>query len=998
MFKKSNIAITYCEEFEKKMERKHAFVIALLFVLVGMMFFSVDTPMVSNHQEISQSIPSPQEVKQIADEPDSSGNMLINVNDNPSFEDWSGTRADTYDWAYASTYRDCDFAYHGPGVTGNYGLLMEVESSNTHAADGLVQNQNTISSTAKVEPGISISLNWNVLLNEPYSEGANVYVEIQTWDGGSTFRNFFYLLSRNGPIMNGSIDAWFYLNDTIGDWHSLSRNITEDYIAVWGSGDLNSNQYVRLVRLHAYSYSGDAGLVRVAWDDIILTNGTYSGWVLNGNFETGTQSNWYASESSMGHIEQSTDSVHETYSMNMSSYDCTDGGANVNTYKYYNYPFSYFASAPGLMYVDIDWKYDDTDAIDSQSGRLTLTFTNQTGSFYFYLLIGTNDNTLGGWSNFTSSYVFKMPGFSNKGTWQHSRIDVYDYLNSFGITNVSLDMIEFVVQNNALGESNYLLVDNFQIITYPLGDPGFEEDWYMDSLTPFAGWEQYNGNTDNIKRTTDAYEGNYACNLTGLTGAMVGVSRQDNIIVHPNDLTSFAWRIDEIGDEGAWAIIRIRYTENNNYVNYVLGAGSSQPFSNGSNYYTFFVESFNTTGTWNLMQRNLTADYEEAFGPSSNIVIDELILRMGVSTNDGLTILFDEMHFIDGTPPIVDNVLFTPSTPMYYEDVEVTIWAHDARSGIDTLYVDYNNGTGWYGLPGIATESNYTVTIPAHAYGTTINFLVSVNDNSGVNTIDNNGGSLYSFTFGDDIDPTLAITNPTNNTDQEGLLAITADAFDAGAGVEYVTFNPDGVSAINDYSAPYSQNWNLDDESLGTHFIDVTVRDNAGQEVTKRHYITVVDTIAPTIDSPADIMIDEDDIGEFIVWDPTDVRPDHYVILEDGITVAGSDWNSSVETISYSLDDLAVGTYNYTCIVYDAAGNSVSDSLDVTVNEIVTTSTPTTDTTSTTTPGTSTQPTTTVTETTNPTPTEDQTMLLLMIGAGGIVVVLVVVVIARKRT
>ena len=49
------------------MEKKHAIVIALSFVLVGMMFFSVDMTMVSNHQEFSQSLPSPQDVTQIAD-------------------------------------------------------------------------------------------------------------------------------------------------------------------------------------------------------------------------------------------------------------------------------------------------------------------------------------------------------------------------------------------------------------------------------------------------------------------------------------------------------------------------------------------------------------------------------------------------------------------------------------------------------------------------------------------------------------------------------------------------------------------------------------------------------------------------------------------------------------------------------------------------------------------------------------------------------------------
>jgi plastocyanin len=296
----------------------------------------------------------------------------------------------------------------------------------------------------------------------------------------------------------------------------------------------------------------------------------------------------------------------------------------------------------------------------------------------------------------------------------------------------------------------------------------------------------------------------------------------------------------------------------------------------------------------------------------------------------------------------------------------------------------------------------YTATIPAQDYGLTVDFRVGVVDTGYQVTVDDNGGLYYSYTVGDDVDPTLTITNPANNTDQEGLLSITADADDAGAGVEYVTFNPDGASAINDYTAPYSQNWNLDDAALGSHFIDVTVRDNAGNEVTKRHYITVVDTIDPAIDSPDDIEIYEGDVGEFVTWDPTDGRPDHYVILEDGITVAGNDWNSTSETISYSLDGLSVGEYNYTCIVWDAVGNSVSDSVIVTVSEVITT--PTTTTEPTTTEPTTSEPTSTDTGTTDTTTTtggptgggDILTPLLLVAGIGVVGVLLVVFVVLPK--
>ncbi|TFG26383.1 hypothetical protein EU528_14495, partial [Candidatus Thorarchaeota archaeon] len=324
------------------MERKHAIVVAMSFVLVGMMFFSVDAPMVLNHQEVSQSLPSPQEVTQIADEPDSSGNMLINMNENPSFEDWTGSSPADYNGGGGSSYRNADFAYSGSGVTGNYGLLIECESSSQSSGEGYV-SQGPLSTSSLVEPGLYLTLDWNVLQNAAYDEGARVWVEVQTFDGVSKNRNFYYILSGNNAFSNGSIDAWFYLNDTIGDWHSLNRNITADYIAVWGAEDLESSQYVNYVQLQTSSYSGDPGLVQAAFDNVILTNGTYSEWIGNGDFETGTQSPWSASRSSMGYMEQSTDSTHETYSLNMSVPEYTVASGFVNLNKIFNYPASYFA-------------------------------------------------------------------------------------------------------------------------------------------------------------------------------------------------------------------------------------------------------------------------------------------------------------------------------------------------------------------------------------------------------------------------------------------------------------------------------------------------------------------------------------------------------------------------------------------------------------------------------------------------------------------------------
>ncbi|MDF1540628.1 MAG: hypothetical protein P1Q69_17150, partial [Candidatus Thorarchaeota archaeon] len=461
------------------MEREHATVIALAFVLVGLMFFSVDTSLVNQHNVEPVIHEAPENIEQLADEADSSGNMLININENPSFEDWTGSRPADYNGGGGSSYRNADFAYSGSGVTDNYGLLIECEASSTSSSEGYV-SQGPLSTSSLIEPGLSLTLDWNVLQNAAYDEGAHVWVEIQTFDGVSKHRNLYYILSGNYGFSNGSIDAWFYLNDTIGEWHSLNRDITADYIAVWGAGDLDSSMYVQYFQLQTYSYEGDPGIVQVAFDEITLTNGTYSGWIGNSNFETGTESPWSASRISMGYMEQSTDSTHETYSLNMSVPEYTVASGFVNLIKLFNYPASYFASTPGMMLLELDWKYNDTPTIPSmQYANLALTFRNESGYYYFWIYMGTyNDALLG--SNSTTVSYFKMPGFGARDTWQSSRIDLYDYLSSRGISNVSLFRLEFYLSNAAPGASVSLLLDDFQIITYPLGNPGFEEDWYMD--------------------------------------------------------------------------------------------------------------------------------------------------------------------------------------------------------------------------------------------------------------------------------------------------------------------------------------------------------------------------------------------------------------------------------------------------------------------------------------------------------------------------------------
>jgi len=103
-----------------------------------------------------------------------------------------------------------------------------------------------------------------------------------------------------------------------------------------------------------------------------------------------------------------------------------------------------------------------------------------------------------------------------------------------------------------------------------------------------------------------------------------------------------------------------------------------------------------------------------------------------------------------------------------------------------------------------------------------------------------------------------------------------------------------------------------------------------------------VDQILPTINSPVDIEYDHLSTGHSIIWTPYDASPFTYIIYLDADIVRSGAWNLTSETISISVDGLAVGLYNFTIVVSDTSGNSAIDTVLVQVVATITTTTTTT--------------------------------------------------------
>ena len=106
---------------------------------------------------------------------------------------------------------------------------------------------------------------------------------------------------------------------------------------------------------------------------------------------------------------------------------------------------------------------------------------------------------------------------------------------------------------------------------------------------------------------------------------------------------------------------------------------------------------------------------------------------------------------------------------------------------------------------------------------------------------------------------------------------------------------------------------NVDGLSVGVHQYNMTVYDGAGNFVNDTVFVTVIDTISPTISNPSNITYESGTTGNTIDWTAGDVHPDIYNITRNGTLVETNTWSNG--TISYNIDNLPVGTYEFNITV-----------------------------------------------------------------------------------
>ncbi len=153
-----------------------------------------------------------------------------------------------------------------------------------------------------------------------------------------------------------------------------------------------------------------------------------------------------------------------------------------------------------------------------------------------------------------------------------------------------------------------------------------------------------------------------------------------------------------------------------------------------------------------------------------------------------------------------------------------------------------------------------------------------------------------------------------------------------------------------------------------------------------------VDNQHPDINSPEDFDYVEGTTGNLIDWICSDLNPDTYDLYLNGVLQISDDWITGLE---YSVDGLSEGSYNFTVVFWDLAGNFVVDTVIVTVNPISITPTDTTPTPTDTTP--TDTSTSTGTQPTSPASPEPLDITFIVAIASGAVIVIMVILVIMKR-
>jgi hypothetical protein len=823
------------------------------------------------------------------------GPLLTNIMNNPSFERRSASGI-PYDYSYYGTFSGgVNSTYQGLTYSGIYASRIWGRGSSTSNA-WAYQYWWDFDDRGFVDEGLVLDFYWFVQEAGAIDQNSACYLYIEMYnESTSNWNSIYYLLNFGSMSLSNSTNQLvFRMNDTDGQWNHFGRNITEDYMD-YPAFYLDSTRRVNAI--YFYINVNTNVEIETSWviDDVSIVNGTAHEYIVNGDFEGGDMGYWQSWTYSPSEVITSTDSTHGEYSLNMS---CTAEGPSsagyAALYESKSRPWeSYFPDVNPVI-VEFDWKYIDSWNGGGSNAYFRVRSRNEAGtSHYLYYRLGDDTDGMF-WGNSSTTVNTYADEYGSRGIWHHATIDLSSLFEEVSWDDfTAYDFQFYITLGNYANASVQLLVDDFKVLTYTTGDPGFEVTAWDSGSTPLGVWPHWNGDATTNLRTTDAHSGMYAANLTVTNGQSSGIFREDFFTTMDPEMTSdFWWKTNkmEIGPSStSYSRFRLEFDFSYRLYIYTVRGMSHNP-SNSSNDVYIFPDDVNTTGVWTNLRMNLSGLADDAFGPGlynmTRVVIDAF-----AASGDNLTVIYDDIGFADAGGPLISSVSLDPTTPVFHSSTEVTATVTDTPAGVWQVELYYRvDGGSWNPVEMMDVGSPYSGTIPMVAYGSLVEYYINATDWTGQISIDDNGGSYYSFTVDDDIDPTVNFETPEHADTVSGLVVLEASADDLGSGVEFVDFFVDGEYIGEDDTAPYQVVWNSREVQNGSRVLTVFSNDFEGLWAVDTITVNVQNDVAPPVLSQ-------------VILNPTEPQYDQPYTISVGVTDA-----SDVENVTIHFRSTIGGT------------------------------------------------------------------------------------------
>ena len=211
--------------------------------------------------------------------------------------------------------------------------------------------------------------------------------------------------------------------------------------------------------------------------------------------------------------------------------------------------------------------------------------------------------------------------------------------------------------------------------------------------------------------------------------------------------------------------------------------------------------------------------------------------------NSANTAASDEFTYnvIDNLMPEASGFTLDPTSPVYHQDVTVSVTLTDPNGVVEAWLIFSVDGTEYRVKLTLVGADRYSAVVSKQPYGTEVTYSVWAKDGLG------NTGTTMPLTYpvGDDIDPTGGIVSPTTGSFLSETVDISVSGYD-------VNFDRMELYANGDlehiWTSSGVQTYALDTEALGdgAYTLKLVIYDKAGNSVEKTIAITV-DNIDPTV-------------------------------------------------------------------------------------------------------------------------------------------------------